>query len=127
MPTNSSQTKVKGLFGEAQVVAWLKAHDYEILAQNYTSKMGEIDIIAQKGDVVSFVEVKMRLTAYFALSELITPSKQKKIIMTAKRYIALNSNSNHVYQFDVALLEKISHDNFKIEYLPNAFYGSEFY
>ena len=127
MLSSFDKTKVKGVFGETQVVNWLKAHNYKVLAQNYSSKMGEIDIIAQKGEIVSFIEVKMRLTKYFALSELVTPSKQRKIIMTARRYIALYGKVNQIYQFDIALVEKSDNDDFKIEYLPNAFYGSEFY
>jgi putative endonuclease len=126
MLVSSDKTKTKGFFGEVQVVTWLQKNGYKIVAQNYTTKFGEIDIIAQKGDVVSFIEVKMRMTTYFDLSELINYSKQRKIISTAKRYIALYGNHEQIYQFDVALVEKLPEGQFGISYLPNAFYGSEF-
>lgn len=123
---NNSQTKPKGFLGEAHVVTWLQQNGYIILAQNYACKLGEIDIIARKDNVVSFIEVKTRFITYFDLSELITPGKQKKIIMTAKRYIALHGNHNQIYQFDVALVEKTP-EGLVVSYIPNAFYGSEFY
>lgn len=126
MLVSSDKTKVKGFFGEAQVVAWLQKNGYQIIAQNYTTKLGEIDIIAQKQEVISFIEVKMRMTTYFDLSELINYSKQKKIISTAKRYIAMHGNHEQIYQFDVALVEKLPEGRYGINYLPNAFYGNEF-
>lgn len=126
MLVNFDQTKAKGFFGESQVVVWLQKNGYQVLAQNYTTKSGEIDIIAQKGDIISFIEVKMRMTTYFDLSELVNYTKQRKIISTAKRYIALNGNHTQIYQFDIALVEKLPNGQFGINYLPNAFYGSEF-
>ena len=126
MLINFDKTKAKGFFGEAQVITWLQKNGYQILAQNYTTKGGEIDIIAQKGEVVSFIEVKMRMTTYFDLSELVNYTKQRKIILTAKRYIALYGRSDQIYQFDVALVEKLPAGEFSVSYLPNAFYGSEF-
>ena len=120
-----NQNKPKGFWGEQQVVNWLQKYNYTILTQNYACKFGEIDIIAKKQNVISFIEVKTRVTTYFDLSELITPSKQKKIIATAKRYIALYGKQHQVYQFDVALVEKTS-QGLIVNYIANAFYGSEF-
>ena len=127
MPNSSDKTKVKGFIGEATVVNWLLQHGYTVLAQNYTCKLGEIDIIAKKGDVISFIEVKTRLRTYFDLSELITVSKQRKIILTAKRYIGFYGNNKQIYQFDVALVEKSQIGQLNVNYLANAFHGSEFY
>ena len=120
-----NNTKSKGFLGEAQVVTWLKQNGYHILCQNYACKTGEIDIIAQKDEFVCFIEVKTRFITYFDLSELITPSKQKKIINTARRYIALYGNHQQVYRFDVALVEKMP-DGLIVNYIPNAFGGAEF-
>jgi len=125
MLLSSNQNKSKGFLGEQQVVNWLQKAGYTILAQNYTCKFGEIDIIAQKQNVISFIEVKTRFITYFDLSELITLGKQRKIIATAKRYIALYGKPDQIYQFDVALVEKTP-DGLIVTYLENAFYGSEF-
>lgn len=126
MLANFDHNKLKGFFGESCVVAWLQKSGYQVLAQNYTTKFGEIDIIAKKGPTISFIEVKMRLTTYFDLSELVNYTKQKKIIATARRYIALHGQVDQIYQFDIALVAKLSSGQFEINYLPNAFCGSEF-
>ena len=53
--------------GEALAVAHLKARGYEILERNYRAVRGEIDLIAQDGDFIVFVEVKTRRSLKFGL------------------------------------------------------------
>jgi putative endonuclease len=125
MIVKRENTKPKGFLGENQVVSWLLQNGYTVLQQNFACKFGEIDIIAQKDEIVCFIEVKTRFTTYFDLSELVNFTKQKKIIATAKKYIALYGNTSQVYRFDVALVEKTPEGLF-VNYIPNAFYGSEF-
>ncbi len=110
-----------GKQGEAFVVEHLKAQGFTICAQNYTTRLGEVDIIARKAEILAFVEVKIRRTAYFPLSELIPPSKQKKIIKTALSYIYAHKISKMIYRFDVALLEISDAGSYTITYLANAF------
>ncbi len=109
-----------GSHGEEKVAIWLKKQGFTIQEMNYRQRCGEIDIIALKDEVLAFVEVKLRTHAYFNLSEVITPSKQAKIIRTAMMYIMEKKIANKVYRFDVALLEKQT-DKYKLTYLPNAF------
>lgn len=110
-----------GKQAEKQVAQRLEQDGFTILEYNYRKKGGEIDLIATKGSLLVFVEVKMRRQSYFDLGDVITSGKQKKIIMTAKDYLA-HSNYHHSfsYRFDVALIQGI---NKKIEltYIPNAF------
>lgn len=49
-----------GRVAEALATAWLTMKGYRILARNFRTHYGEIDIIAKKGPVVAFVEVKAR-------------------------------------------------------------------
>ena len=121
--TQIDSRRYKGNFGEQKVVEWLQKNGYSILRQNYTCRQGEVDIIAQKDEVVAFIEVKTRLKLYFDLSQVITYSKKKKIIATAKNYISRYGDQNKVYRFDVALVEKVD-NNFDINYISNAFWGS---
>ena len=55
-------TKILGNAGENLAAAYLENHGYRILERNYRCKQGEIDIIAQKCDVLVFIEVKTRRT-----------------------------------------------------------------
>lgn len=110
-----------GQKGEQLVAHYLKQQGYTICKLNYAHRCGEIDIIAEKDEVRAFVEVKLRQTHYFALSEVITPTKRKKIIKTAALYNVLQQSKNdYVYRFDVALLEPTK-DDYAIIYIPNAF------
>jgi len=57
--------KNMGLWGENKAVEFLKAKNYTILARNYHSRFGEIDIIARKQNTIIFVEVKTRKNTAF--------------------------------------------------------------
>lgn len=50
----------KGKLGESKVCEYLAERGYTISARNYRIKGGEIDIIAENGDYIAFVEVKTR-------------------------------------------------------------------
>jgi putative endonuclease len=109
-----------GQRGEEAVAKYLEQQEYTILAHNYRQRCGEIDLIAQLGEVLCFVEIKTRTTEHFPISQVVTKAKQQKIIKTAKWYILTNKISNKVLRFDVAIVTgKV--DAFTIRYLPNAF------
>ncbi len=113
-------SKIHGYAAEGLVARYLEKEGFTILAKNYTCRLGEIDIIGLKKDTVVFVEVKQRTKSYFALSELITASKQKKIIATAKYFLLHNEYSNKICRFDAALLEGALPMP-QLTYIPNAF------
>jgi putative endonuclease len=112
-----------GTQGEQFVATWLKEKGFSIVAQNYATKQGEIDVIASKGDLIAFVEVKTRHEKYFALSQVITPAKQRKIIQTARHFMAMRGyNHTKVGRFDVALVEwNTFGEQPSLEYIENAF------
>ncbi len=113
-------TQSLGILGEQLIATQLKNQGFIILAQNYRKLGGEIDIIAKRNDVIVFVEVKTRRDPLFDMSEVITLSKQRKIISVAKLYIAENKIYDYVCQFDVALIAW--HDTSpEINYIENAF------
>ncbi len=58
MRTFTSKTQKIGEIGEKLAKMFLVKHGFEVLESNYTVKMGEIDIVAKKGDIWHFVEVK---------------------------------------------------------------------
>ena len=118
-PINS--TKNLGNAGELFVVQHLENQGFTIRAQNYRKFFGEIDIIASKKNLYVFVEVKTRKSDAMAMGQLISPSKQQKIIKTAQTFIAEQQlGGDHICRFDVALLVK-NDINFSMEYIENAF------
>ena len=73
-------TKIPGQRGEALAFNYLIENNYKILNTNFSCKLGEIDIIAQKDDYIIFVEVKARSFSAFGLPrEAVTYQKQQHI------------------------------------------------
>lgn len=110
-----------GTAGEKAACNYLKKNKYKILERNYRKPFGEIDLIARRGETVSFVEVKTRRSAEFGLPcEAVTYAKRQRLIRTAYTYIeemGLDAN----YSFDVI---EVFHNNGKIKsvrHIQNAF------
>lgn len=96
----------KGKSGEKKAAEFLKKNGYSILQMNYRSKTGEIDIIAEKDNVVVFVEVKTRTTdKYGSGFEAVGHTKQGKIARTAEAYI-IENKIEKLCRFDVISIDK---------------------
>jgi len=100
-----------GLEAEDRVEKYLSKNGYKIIKRNFHSKFGEIDIIAKKGEVLSFFEVKY--SKKYDPIYRITPSKMKKIIRTIDYFFMLN-NHDEEYQICAALVTPL-----EIELLDN--------
>ena len=122
----STHLRTLGDQGETLVSCQLEQKGFTILEKNYTSRQGEIDIIACKQNLFVFVEVKLRQQPQFSLSDVITTTKQRKIIKTALYYISKNqSPDDSIYRFDVALIQRDSYQNYQVTYIENAFTAPE--
>ena len=112
-----------GRWGEALTAELLKKNGYKIVAVNYKTRFGEIDIIAESKRFIVFVEVKLRKNDKFgSASEFVTPAKQKKLRMTAEIWLSVNETKKDV-RFDVAEVyapDGIS-ENYTINIIENAF------
>ena len=60
MSRRRGEARTFGLRAEALAAVWLQSHLYQILDRNFTASGGEIDIVARRGAVIAFVEVKAR-------------------------------------------------------------------
>ena len=93
--------KKVGILGEKCAERLLIKENYKILEKNFRCKMGEIDIIAQDGKYLVFVEVKTRNNArYGSPAEAVSYYKQRKIIQVAQYYLLCQRYSGDV-RFDV--------------------------
>ena len=96
---NRRETWVRG---EVAAREYLKDKGYQILEENFSGRMGEIDLIAKKGDTIVFVEVKARENVDFGYPiESITPQKVRKIVLTAKQYLVMRRLMGRDVRFDV--------------------------
>ena len=67
---NAGTVKKTGQLGEDIAVSFLETQGYTILARNYRQRFGEIDIVAEDGDTLVFVEVKTRKNDRFGRSKI---------------------------------------------------------
>ena len=82
-------SKLLGAWGEATAAEYLRTKRYKILACGYHSRFGEIDLIAENGRYLVFVEVKLRRSAAFAAArDYVDRRKQDKIRVTASVYLS---------------------------------------
>ena len=84
-------SKLAGAWGEAIAAEYLRKKHYQIVANGYHSRFGEIDLIARNRKFLIFVEVKLRKNARFAQAqEYVDTRKQDKIRVTASVYLSQN-------------------------------------
>lgn len=121
-----SSLRTFGNTAEEHVAHYLQERGFCIVKRNYTTRVGEIDIIAVKDDLLLFIEVKARKHTYFHSSLLITKTKQKRIIKTAQIFLVSEKIYNKVCRFDVALVIKKA-GTFELEYIENAFQAGSDY
>ena len=83
------RTRLDGAWGEALAAEYLRSKKYTIVAANFQSRFGEIDLIAANKNSLVFVEVKLRKNANFAAAaEYVDRRKQDKLRVTASIYLA---------------------------------------
>ena len=81
--------KLLGAWGEALAAEHLRRRRCEVVGCNYTTRLGEIDVIAKDGKCIAFVEVKLRKDeSHGEAREFVTPEKQRKLRQTAALYLA---------------------------------------
>lgn len=111
-----------GVWGEIFASRYLRDRDYSILSSNYVSRFGEIDIVAQKGGTVCFVEVKTRNEKTdIRPMEAVDAGKRQRLEMTAKNFLSFTKIEAEM-RFDVC--EVYLNDNNElagINYIENAF------
>lgn len=114
-------SKEIGNIGEDYTADFLRSKGCKILARNFAIVGGEIDIIAEKEQLIHFVEVKSRKrNSLQTASNAVTPTKIKRIVKTASEFIVKN-HIEYSCVFDVACVEI---DNGKVtgfEYFQRAF------
>lgn len=109
-----------GVQGEVLAREYLESKGYDVLDVNYTTKLGEIDVVARQGSYVVFIEVKSRLSKRFgAPMEAVNREKQRKYVKTAELYLIKKKLTGCDVRFDVieVFADKINH-------VENAFWAN---
>ncbi len=116
------QINKSGLWGELYAARFLRDNGYRIITGNYRRRVGEIDIIAQKGNVVCFVEVKTRgANPMYAPIEAVDEAKQSKIRATAGLFMKTMGGENEA-RFDVVeIILDENYNKLQLKHTENAF------
>lgn len=113
-----------GPWGEAQAAEYLRKKGYRIVGANYRCRHGEIDLIAQKGRYLVFVEVKLRANDAFAEArEFVDHRKQERLRSAALLYLSQNETDLQP-RFDVVEVyapQGLDTKRPKFNHLENAF------
>jgi len=82
--------------------AELERLGYTIIERRFRTRFGEIDVVADDGGTVVFVEVKAKTDAQFGHpAEAVTKPKQRRLVSMAEQYVALHHLDNRPCRFDV--------------------------
>ena len=113
--------KITGKYGEDIAKDFLIKNGYKILETNYRySRVAEIDIIAEKSDVLYFVEVKTRTQEFFgAPLEAVTPAKLKQIFSCAIQYMNNSKKRYKQYQISAIGILLFGKEVKKIDFIEN--------
>ena len=111
--------KLKGKSGEDLACSYLKKQGYEIFCRNYTTDIGELDIVASDGTALVFAEVKTRMDDTFGTpAEAVDYHKRRKINAVAAQYIKQYRFFETPVRFDV--IEVWLQDR-RVNHIVNAF------
>lgn len=114
--------KGQGDAAEERACRHLEGSGLTIVERNFRTRGGEIDIIARKGDVLVFVEVRSREVPDFGTpEESVTPAKRRRIVAAVRHYLSkVPPYSWREARFDVIAIEG-SGDAAELRHYPAAF------
>ncbi|HEX9192075.1 MAG TPA: YraN family protein [Candidatus Deferrimicrobiaceae bacterium] len=107
MTTPPEARRDLGDAAEARACRFLSGAGMTVAARNYRQGGGEIDVVARKGDLLVFVEVRLRENASFGTpEESVDLSKRRRIVRAARHYLStIPASSWREARFDVIAIE----------------------
>jgi putative endonuclease len=111
-----------GAEGEARAAAWLEERGFRVLARNVRADRVEIDLVAARGRLVVFVEVKTRASrSVGAPEEAVDAHKQRRLVRGAAAWLALHGRPGWRARFDVVTCERGDQGAWRLRHLEGAF------
>ena len=117
--------RARGRAGEDRACAFLAARGYRVLERNVSTPAGEIDVVAEDGDTLCFVEVKARAdSAHGSAVAFVGPAKQRRLARCCALYLATRGVRDRPIRFDVLGLER-ENGAWRCELVRGAFEATE--
>lgn len=96
----------RGRVAEDAAVGWLERQGYRIVERNHRNAAGEIDVVAEDGDTLCFLEVKARTDTLFGSAlAAVGPKKRRRVARAAALYLAIRGGPTPACRFDVLGME----------------------
>ena len=117
----STQRQRLGDLGEKAAEDLLAAGGYRIVARKHRCPRGEVDLVAERGELLVFVEVRTRATSLFGgPEETVGASKQKRVVHAARDFLARWRGPPRDARFDVVAVVD-SPAGARLQHFPGAF------
>ena len=116
-----AQHNETGKQGELEAVRYLREKGYEIMTRNYRYQHAEVDLIAKKGKLLVFVEVKTRTNLSFGNPEEFVSYTKAKLVMKAAENYIFATDWLHDIRFDVVAVT-IAGDELSVKHIEDAFF-----
>ncbi|MEM8894262.1 MAG: YraN family protein [Bacteroidota bacterium] len=107
-----------GSDGEQKASDYLQDKGYEIVSTNYRYKRGEVDLIAKKGSLLVFVEVKTRNNLQYGNPESFVSARQQELILEAANAYMIDTDWQGLVRYDIIAVVPGK----EIEHFEDAFY-----
>lgn len=110
-PEPDRSRNARGRWGEALAASHYERHGYSVLARNWRSATGELDLVLRRGTVYVFCEVKARRTErYGPASAAVGVAKQRRIRRLAIEWLEANRCRGVEIRFDVVAITGVRVD-----------------
>ena len=88
--------------GERAAWGWYRERGYRFVARNWRSRVGELDLVVERGGTLVICEVKARASALAGPFDAVTPAKQRKVRAVAEAFLLATGARPQACRFDVA-------------------------
>jgi len=104
-PGRTHPNIVRGRWGEDLAAAWYARRGYDVVARNWRTRTGEIDLVVRRGRLVVVCEVKARRSdAYGPAAAAVGPAKQQRLRRLAAEWLAGSGLRGVEVRFDVVAI-----------------------
>lgn len=117
-----TERRIRGDEAESLAVECLERQGFRVLARNVFARGGELDVVAERGELWAFVEVRMRTSSTWGdPSETVSRVKQRRVVRSAMQFLqAHDRGRDHMIRFDVISVVGRGADA-RVEHIPDAF------
>ena len=115
-----AQHNETGKQGEAEAARYLREQGYEIMSRNFRYSHAEIDLVAKKGKLLVFAEVKTRTNLSFGNPEEFVSYTKAKLVMKAAEHYIFTHDWLHDIRFDIIAVT-IAGNEMRVKHIEDAF------